>query len=133
MQFPSLTAVDYLVVSVSIYLLVVLWDHKRRRGLPYPPGPQSWPIIGNLLDVPSRYPWAVYTEMSKTYGAGHILPQLSPITKSRCGCKGDVICFRILGQVVVVLSSSAAIKELLEKHGEIYSDRPPLPIHEVYA
>ncbi|KAH9971625.1 cytochrome P450 [Russula compacta] len=111
MQFPNITGVDYLVVSVSIYLLVVLWDHKRRRGLPYPPGPRPWPIIGNLLDVPSRYPWAVYTEMSKAYG--------------------DVICFRILGQVVVVLSSSAAIKELLEKHGEIYSDRPPLPIHEV--
>jgi hypothetical protein len=74
MQFPSVTAVDFLVISLSLYLLVVLRDHRKRRGLPYPPGPQSWPIIGNLLDVPSQRPWIAYTKMSKRYGAGHILP-----------------------------------------------------------
>jgi len=75
MQFPSVTAVDFLVISLSLYLLVVFRDHRKRRGLPYPPGPQSWPIIGNLLDVPSKRPWAAYTEMSNRYGTGHTLPQ----------------------------------------------------------
>ena len=41
--------------------------------------------------------------------------------------------FRVLGQVVVVLSSASAIKDLFERRGETYSDRPPLPLHEMYV
>jgi len=41
------------------------------------------------------------------------------------------MCFRVLGQVIVVLCSSTAIKELLEKRGELYADRPYLPILEI--
>jgi hypothetical protein len=43
------------------------------------------------------------------------------------------MCLRVFGQVVVVLSSSAAIKDLLEKRGEVYSDRPLFRLHQVYA
>jgi hypothetical protein len=46
---------------------------------------------------------------------------------------GDVMSFRVLGQVVVVLSSASAIKDLLEMRGETYSDRPSFPLHEMYA
>jgi hypothetical protein len=72
MQFPSITVVDCLVVLTSIYFVLVLRDHRKRRGLPYPPGPRSWPIIGNLLDLPNQRPWVAYAEMSKKYGANHI-------------------------------------------------------------
>ena len=41
--------------------------------------------------------------------------------------------FRVLGQVVVVLSSASAIKDLLEMRGETYSDRPSFPLHEMYV
>jgi len=44
---------------------------------------------------------------------------------------GDVICLRIFSQVVVVLCSVSAIKDLLEKRGEIYSERPRIPITEI--
>ena len=47
--------------------------------------------------------------------------------------EGDVICFRVFSQVVIVLCSFSAIKDLLEKRGEIYSERPTLPILEMYA
>ena len=47
--------------------------------------------------------------------------------------KGDVMCFRVFSQVIVVLCSLSAIKDLLEKRGEIYSERPTLPILEMYA
>jgi cytochrome P450 len=40
---------------------------------------------------------------------------------------------RILGQDIVVLSSPSAIKDLLERRGESYSDRPSFPLHEMYA
>jgi hypothetical protein len=49
------------------------------------------------------------------------------------GSLGDVICLHVFDQVIVVLSSLPAIKDLLEKRGEKYADRPMLPIQEMYA
>ncbi|KAI0291061.1 cytochrome P450 [Multifurca ochricompacta] len=111
MQFSLIVTVDCLALSVFIYTLIAFRDHRRRRGLPYPPGPPSWPVIGNLLDVPKRSPWAAYADLSKKYG--------------------DVVCLRLFGQIVVVLCSLNSVKDLLEKRGELYADRPPVPIFEL--
>jgi hypothetical protein len=46
---------------------------------------------------------------------------------------GDVVYLQVFGQVIVVLSSLPAIKDLLEKRGEKYADRPTLPIQKMYA
>lgn len=46
---------------------------------------------------------------------------------------GDIISFRALGQVIVVLNSIKANKDLLEKRPDIYSDRPLIPIFEMYV
>ncbi|KAI0278774.1 hypothetical protein BGY98DRAFT_916649, partial [Russula aff. rugulosa BPL654] len=93
--------------------------------------PTLWPIIGNLLDVPKNAPWIAYSKMSKKYGrhsfSGIGLPRLKRVSQ------GDVICLRIFSQVVVVLCSVSAVKDLLEKRGEIYSDRPHLPILEMFV
>ncbi|KAF8483988.1 cytochrome P450 [Russula ochroleuca] len=113
MQFLLINAFDCLIVSFFLYLLVNFRDRRRRGGFSYPPGPPSWPIIGNLLDVPKDRPWSAYADMSKKYG--------------RC----DVICLHVFSRVVVVLCSLSAIKDLLEKRGQTYSDRPFLPILEI--
>ena len=73
MQLLIINIFDCLAISCFIFLLVVFRDHRRRRGLPYPPGPPSRPIIGNLLDFPKDMPWSVYAEMSKKYGMCIIL------------------------------------------------------------
>jgi hypothetical protein len=44
---------------------------------------------------------------------------------------GNILSFQILGQVIVVLNSAEAAKDLLEKRSAIYSDRPVLPILEM--
>lgn len=41
--------------------------------------------------------------------------------------------FHVLGRVVVILGSTKATKDLLEKCGGIYSDRPTIPFFEMYA
>ena len=43
------------------------------------------------------------------------------------------MCLEVFGQVVVILSSLAAIKDLVEKRGELYADRTPFPIFEMSA
>ena len=44
---------------------------------------------------------------------------------------GDVFSLRVFGQVIVILNTTKATKDLLEKRGEIYSDRPIIPIFEM--
>lgn len=46
---------------------------------------------------------------------------------------GDILSFRIFGRVIIVLNSIKTTKDLLEGRGDIYSDRPVIPIHEMYV
>ena len=123
--------INALAFFFFLYLLSVFRDHKRRRGLPYPPGPPSRPILGNLLDIPKDTPWAAYADISKKYGRREHSRDAC-LHKLKFAFQGDVICFRVFNQVIIVLCSLSATKDLLEKRGEIYSDRPTLPILEMY-
>jgi len=49
------------------------------------------------------------------------------------GVAGDFVSFHVFGQVIVVLNSVKATKELFERRGNIYSDRPTIPIYEMYV
>jgi len=49
------------------------------------------------------------------------------------GMAGDIISFRTFGQVIVVLNSIKVNKDLLEKRPDIYSDRPLIPIFDMYV
>ena len=80
MPFLFMHAIDFLAFSLFLYLFVAFRGHRRRRGLFYPPGPPSRPMIGNLLDVPKEAPWIAYADMSKRYGRGNIL--LMPLRQS---------------------------------------------------
>jgi hypothetical protein len=131
MPFLFINAIDCLAFFTFLYLLIAIHDHRRRRGLSYPPGPPLRPVIGNLFDVPKEGPWIAYTDMSKKYGVDNHSCDTSH--KLMLASKGDVFCLRIFGQVIVVLCSVSAIKDLLEKRGEIYSDKSTLPIVEMYV
>ncbi|KAH9039868.1 cytochrome P450, partial [Lactarius pseudohatsudake] len=73
-------------------------------GLPYPPGPKRIPIIGNLLDMPSREEWVTYKKWSDQYGS-------------------DVVHVDVLGTHMVIVNSAKAANELFDKRSSIYSDR----------
>ena len=55
-------------ILVGIFLTVRKSAGRFRNGLPLPPGPKGWPVIGNLFDMPREKPWVVYHEWSKIYG-----------------------------------------------------------------
>jgi hypothetical protein len=41
--------------------------------------------------------------------------------------------FHVLGRVIVILGSAKTAKDLLEKRGSTYSDRPVIPFFEMCA
>ncbi|KAH9995384.1 hypothetical protein BJV74DRAFT_714956, partial [Russula compacta] len=61
-------------------------------------------IVGNLFDIPKEFSWLAYTQLSKKYG--------------------NILSFHTFGQVIVILNTVKAVKDLLEKRGDIYLDRP---------
>ena len=134
MQFLLINAFDCLAISFFLYLLINFRDRRRQGGHPYPPGPPSSPIIGNLHDVPKETPWAAYADMSKKYGRCKTFGVTGPPPQLNTAFQGsDIICLRVYSRVIVVLCSLSAIKDLLEKRGQNYSFRHPPPISEMYV
>jgi hypothetical protein len=122
------STLDILVLVSSLAVYLAIRDYRRRRGVPYPPGPRPLPLIGNLFDIPKEFSWLLYTQLSKKHGMIYFVVK-GLLTE---GMTGDVLSFHVFGQVIVVLNSIKANKDLLERRGEIYSDRPAIPVFEMY-
>ena len=62
------------VTLAGLYFGVILFRQRKKgregnpNGLPLPPGPKGYPLIGNLFDMPAKKPWVVYDEWRKIYG-----------------------------------------------------------------
>ena len=65
--------------------------HVRSRELPYPPGPKRIPIIGNLIDMPSKEEWVTYKKWSAQYGRA---PQPFLSLPSSASCDLNRLRFR---------------------------------------
>jgi hypothetical protein len=122
---------DLFAVLLFLVSIRAIRDYRRRRGLPYPPGPRPLPIIGNLLDIPKTFSWLAYSKFSKAHGTLPHLPR--PNSSLLTKMTGDILAFHIFGKVIVVLNTAKAAKDLLEKRSAIYSDRPPMPFYDMYV
>ncbi|OJJ42182.1 hypothetical protein ASPZODRAFT_155475 [Penicilliopsis zonata CBS 506.65] len=100
MQLAPIVAIIRLIIGIYIT------TRKSTSSLPLPPGPKPLPIIGNLHQAPKSHSWRTYHEWSKRYG--------------------PIIHVNILGQPVIILSTSEAAHDLLAIRGATFSDRPYL-------
>jgi hypothetical protein len=67
LTIANVTWLDLLCLTgVGVYLVKQVVTKKSTA--PYPPGPQGWPLIGNILDMPRIKPWLTFTEWGKKYG-----------------------------------------------------------------
>ncbi|EJD49130.1 cytochrome P450 [Auricularia subglabra TFB-10046 SS5] len=92
-----------LVVTVCAVARGTAFILRTSRRLP--PGPRRIPWLGNVLDLPTERHWVQFSSWANEHG--------------------DVVCLTALGQPIIVLSSSEAVDDLLNKRSAIYSDRPP--------
>jgi hypothetical protein len=56
-----------------------------------------------------------------------------PLTEGVITLAGDILSFRVFGTLIVVLNSMKANKDLREGRSDVYSDRTPIPILEMYV
>ena len=63
--FPTYArAWTFISLCVVLFLYVI---RRRRYTLPLPPGPKGLPIVGNVLDIPSKNQWLTYWKWGKLY------------------------------------------------------------------
>ncbi|TFK75571.1 cytochrome P450 monooxygenase [Pluteus cervinus] len=97
-----------ILLSVSLYF-VKRWVNARRIG-PRPPGPPPLPVLGNLLNLPKEKQWETFQKWAQTYG--------------------DIVSLSVVGRTMILLNSRQEAIEMLEGKGNLYSDRPSIPILE---
>ncbi|KAJ3485898.1 hypothetical protein NLI96_g4619 [Meripilus lineatus] len=103
--------VPIIFTGVFVAVLIALWIRSRKPRLPYPPSPPAHPILGHLKTLPREYDEDAYRTMADKYGG--------------------IMHFNILGKSIVILNSEKVANDLLDKRSAIYSDRPPLPFHQM--
>ena len=104
---PNLVSLLALFITTGLLFRLRSWAVRRKAnpmGLPYPPGPRAYPLIGNIFDLPESYPWLKYAEWGKKYG--------------------DIVHIEALGRHLIILNSREVCADLLEKRSSVCSDKP---------
>ena len=68
--YPYQTLVALLFGCILLYFIQQSKKGKEsnQRGLPLPPSPKGYPLIGNFFDFPIAKPWLIYEKWCETYG-----------------------------------------------------------------
>ncbi|XP_006168779.1 cytochrome P450 1A4 [Tupaia chinensis] len=93
-----------LIILVVIFVFVKTLGNKGRKRLS-PPGPWSFPIIGNLFQL-GDHPYLTFMEMRKKYG--------------------DVFMLRLGMVPVLVVNGMEMVKQVLLKDTEHFAGRPDM-------
>ncbi|KAE9394855.1 cytochrome P450, partial [Gymnopus androsaceus JB14] len=87
--------------------ILYLFQLRFRTRSPLPPGPRSFPLIGNIQSLISSPTWITFTEWYQKYDS-------------------DIVHVNVAGNPVIILNTLEAATELLERRSATYSSRPPL-------
>ncbi|KAK2485752.1 hypothetical protein H9L39_03732, partial [Fusarium oxysporum f. sp. albedinis] len=103
-HYPS-QALSGLTLAIATILLLAWARWRSRPTLPLPPGPPSEFLLGHSRVIPKENAAAVYAKWSKEYNS-------------------DIIHVRSLGRSTVVLNSADVARDILDKKGANFCDRP---------
>ncbi|KAJ6609810.1 cytochrome P450 [Mycena sp. CBHHK59/15] len=109
------------------FTLVLVWHRIRSRhqALPLPPGPRGGLFTGVKSQLPKSEPWKTYAAWGTQFGGeheSHLL--LNHVDAAELNTPGTIVCFRVYNRLTCVLTTPAAVHDLLEKRAAIYSGRP---------
>ncbi|KAE9390448.1 cytochrome P450 [Gymnopus androsaceus JB14] len=93
--------------GVALAILYLFQQLRFRTRNLLPPGPSSFPLIGNIQCLISRPTWITFTEWYQKYDS-------------------DIIHVNVAGNPIIILNTLEAATELFERRSATYSSRPPL-------
>jgi hypothetical protein len=113
------------LVTVVLFFAYSHIQNKRRNpaGLPYPPGPKGYPIIGNLFDIPNAFIYKRFREMSRELSERPSCRDASFFSDESPHPDSDIIHLQVFGFHLIVCNSKGVADDLLDKRSSIYSDR----------
>lgn len=85
---------------------IISWKKRSSGSKGKFPGPQQFPIVGRVHDLPRFSLWLKFTEWANIHG---------PIYQTRA-----------LNQPFIIVTDEEIARELLVKRGHIYSGRPQI-------
>ncbi|RSL63722.1 hypothetical protein CEP54_005010 [Fusarium duplospermum] len=111
MEFTTAKALlELAIVLVVMWFLLVHWC--AQPTLPLPPGPPAEFLLGHARLIPKENTAATYAKWAREYDS-------------------DIIHVKSLGRSIVVLNSVEAARDVLEKKGANFCDRPRFTLLEV--
>ena len=109
---------------VAALFLHVVWQivRKSTSNLPLPPGPKPLPFVGNLHQLPVESQEKTFYSWGRRYGTSNerLRDSRSPLNRSL----GGLVYAKLLHKSILVINSVDIARDLMEKRGANYSDRP---------
>ncbi|KAL2691695.1 hypothetical protein Neosp_002084 [[Neocosmospora] mangrovei] len=113
MEFTTAKAlIELAIVLAVVWFALVHW--RTQPTLPLPPGPPAEFLLGHTRLIPKENTAATYARWSREYDS-------------------DIIHVKSLGRSIVVLNSVEAARDVLEKKGANFCDRPRFTLLEVIS
>lgn len=108
MVAEALLSPAFLVYPPLLFLIgnTIVFILNTLRPKAYPPGPKVCPGVGNILQLDRTFPFLTFSVWAKKYGNDTPLGIKKGTTN------------------IVVLNSGHVVRELVERRGAVYADRP---------
>lgn len=123
-SLPTSNALGAVILaSVVLFFAYSYVQDKMRNpaGLPYPPGPKGYPIIGNLFDIPNAFIYKRFHKMSRELSEYRDL--LLCLSDESLRVDSDIIHLQVFSFHLIVCNTKSVADDLLDKRSYIYSDR----------
>ena len=110
------------ICAATWLALVLKWLRDGARP-PYPPGPTRYPLIGSVLELPRDVPmFKGFVSIAKTFSRWPT-PTEGHRAKGVAVSDTDVLYMKLFSTDLIILNSSEATSNLVEKRSNAYSDR----------
>ena len=63
----TLTQLAFVLSILTIFVVYCMNGQRQERNLP--PGPKKYPLIGNLLSMPSTLQWETFAKWGQEYSS----------------------------------------------------------------
>jgi hypothetical protein len=117
----SLAIILVALSSLAIGLISHYSAKRKVAQVILPPGPKGWPVVGNILGMPSTFQWKTYKQWSIQYSTQPA--SLYSLASEVVNVGSDIIHTNVLGQSIIIIDKYDTAIDLLDKRSGIYSSR----------